>query len=130
MNAPDMATSFAVKLAAIGLGSLATGAGMITAQMDEVLQGDSGGAAVVVSGGAVLAAALALLVRLTRMWMKGEIVSRVTNGNEERLVEALEAVTEALKDATESSAQISKDSNRREEIMEGIIAAYLPDKKC
>jgi hypothetical protein len=123
----NVVNTLAIKLALLGLGATATGTGMLIAEAHAAFDGGEG-TAWVVSSGALTVGSLGILLQLVRMWMRGDIVSKVTNNHEERMIKALEDNAEALTASLDFAAKMSEDSIRREEVMERIIAAYLPHR--
>lgn len=109
-----MLQHIAVKFAALGMGALATATGLIAQAVES---NGTEGTVLVISGGAVMTAALGLFVQLGRMWSKGQIVSKVTDDDAKKLTQIVEDMHRLAEEGQAREAQLSR-----------IVEAYLPDK--
>ena len=104
-----------------------TGGTLLAQAVGDATSG-SGGTAIVVSGSAVMVAALGLLVQLGRMWADGRIVSKASADEERRLIAVIEENTRALEQMAETVDRVDANAERREASYERLVEVYLPKR--
>ncbi len=124
-----MAKSLALKLLGVSLGGVVTGVTAMLGAAGDALSGDGASQFVTVFGGGITAAAIGVWLPVIRMFRNGELTSKKMDDREAALSDALSAATVALTASTKAWESMNQAALRREEALDRIVQAYLPEPK-